>query len=84
VDGNCDGAGSGGHFPDGLDEVAIDGLIAEVDRLAVAVPVSAALLDGSAVQRRGRRIERRVLADVVRLLPGMRRGATRPTGGEAA
>lgn len=56
-----------GVFPDGLDEVAIDGLIAEVAPGARCV-VTSALLDGSAVERRRRRMARRVLAEVVRSL----------------
>lgn len=58
------------NFPDGLDEDAIDRLIGEVaiGIAAIAEPTSA-LLDGSAAERRRRRIERRALTGVVRSLP---------------
>lgn len=58
-----------GHFPDGLDVAAIDALIAEADQGAPAERPTSALLDGSAAERRRRRIERRALAAVVRSLP---------------
>lgn len=62
------------HFPDGWDESAIDALIAEVNTEIKAekdtVPVvTSALVDGSALQRRLRRMERRRLTAVVRALP---------------
>lgn len=58
------------NFPDGLDENAIDRLIAEVSRdVSGAVEPTSALLDGSAAERRRRRIERRALTGVVRSLP---------------
>lgn len=66
--------------PDGLDESAVDALIAEADRRAALAPVpTSALLDGSAAERRRRRIERRAMAMVVRSLPTLRSGA-RPDG----
>lgn len=58
------------HVPDGLDEAAIDRLIAEVAvEVAGAAGPTSALIDGSAAQRRRRRIERRALTTVVRSLP---------------
>jgi hypothetical protein len=77
------GVDPGRYFPDGLDETAIDQLIARVAAEVTAVPEStSALVDGSAAERRRRRIERRVLAAVVRSLPA-RRGVS-PQVGEAA
>jgi hypothetical protein len=62
-----------GHAPDGLSEHVVDRLIAEVDQTAVEAPVAtSALVDGSAAERRRRRIERRMLAAVVRSLPSLR------------
>ena len=58
------------HFPDGLDEMAIDALIAEVAREVAQAPApTSALMDGSAAERRRRRIERRAISAVVRSLP---------------
>ena len=58
------------HVPDGLDEAAIDRLIAEVAiEVAEAAEPTSELIDGSAAQRRRRRIERRALTAVVRSLP---------------
>lgn len=67
--------------PDGLDEAAIDRLIAEaaVDVAGAAEPTSA-LIDGSAAQRRRRRIERRALTAVVRSLPTRPSMATHSNG----
>lgn len=59
-----------GHFPDGLDASGIDALIAETtNQLDPTDRPTSALLDGSAAERRRRRIERRALAAVVRSLP---------------
>lgn len=58
-------------YPDGLTEQDIDVLIAEAFESAdeaTAAPTSA-LLDGPAVRRRNRRIERRTVAAVVRAYP---------------
>lgn len=56
--------------PDGLGEAAIEALIAEVTTQTAEAPeATSALIDGSAAERRRRRIERRVLAGVVRSLP---------------
>ncbi|WP_028926306.1 hypothetical protein [Pseudonocardia acaciae] len=64
----------GGHVPDGLDRVAIDALIAEVfDGLGDCPGPTSALLDGSAAERRRRRMTRRALAVVARSLPAGRR-----------
>jgi hypothetical protein len=58
-----------GFCPDGLDEAAIDALIAETDAVLAVAPVpTSRLIDGPAVARRCRRIERRALA-AVRVLP---------------
>jgi hypothetical protein len=65
-----------GVFPDGLDEMVIDELIAEATRQvgAASVPTSA-LLDGSAAERRRRRMARRAFTAVVRSLPAGRVGS---------
>ena len=56
--------------PDGLDERAVDRLIAEVAAEVVETPeLTSALVDGSAGERRRRRTARRALAAVVRSLP---------------
>lgn len=58
------------YFPDGLDETAIGSLIADVAREVSDAPAqTSALVDGSAAERRRRRMERRALAAVVRTLP---------------
>ncbi len=70
-------------YPDGLTEQDIDVLIAEVFESAedaVTAPTSA-LLDGIAIRRRNRRIERRAVNTVVRTLPVRVSG---PDGQEAA
>jgi hypothetical protein len=73
---------AGSHFPDGLDETAIDRLIAQVaGEVEVAPEPTSALVDGSAAERRRRRMERRVLAAVVRSLPTRQ---VSPQVGEAA
>lgn len=60
------------YLPDGLDEVAVDVLIAEVAvQVAGMAEPTSALLDGSAIERRRRRMERRALAEVVRCLPAV-------------
>jgi hypothetical protein len=68
-----------GVFPDGLDEMVIDELIAEVAASARSVATSA-LLDGSAAERRRRRMARRAFTAVVRALPAAGRGGSRPVG----
>lgn len=74
---------TGGHYPDGLTDQAIDRLLAEVEREVVEVPVAtSALVDGSAAERRRRRIEHRILTAVVRSLPT--RPAMSGAAGEAA
>jgi hypothetical protein len=56
--------------PDGLDYVAINRLLAEVRaELRTAARPTSALLDGSAAERRHRRIENRAMSAVVRALP---------------
>lgn len=69
--------------PDGLDEWAIDRLIAEVAAEVVETPeLTSAVVDGSAGERRRRRTARRALAAVVRSLPA--RPAVPDQAGEAA
>lgn len=69
--------------PDGLNEMAVNNLIADVDQSFEDAPAAtSALVDGSAAARRRRRIQRRMLSAVVRSLPA-RRGVSRPAG-EAA
>lgn len=67
--------------PDGLVGEALDELIdrsyAEVAR---AHGATSALLDGSAAERRQRRMERRAVAAIVRELPVRRGGASGPDG----
>jgi hypothetical protein len=71
------------YYSDGLDETAIDRLIAQVAAdVTVAPEPTSALVDGSAAERRRRRMERRALAAVVRSLPA-RQGVS-PQVGEAA
>lgn len=57
----------GHHFPDSLTEPVIDRLIAEAEQevMVVAEPTSA-LLDGSALERRRRRTQRRLVGVVLR------------------
>jgi hypothetical protein len=72
-------------YPDGWTEGAIDVLIAEAFESADeanAVPTSA-LLDGTAIWRRNRRMERRAVSTVVRTLP-VRVSLPGPDGMEAA
>jgi hypothetical protein len=57
-------------FPDGLDDERIEALISEVAGVVAEAPApTSALIDGSAAERRRRRIERRALSTVVRSLP---------------
>ncbi|MBP2321489.1 hypothetical protein JOF56_001874 [Kibdelosporangium banguiense] len=73
-----------GHYPDGLDEKTINVLLAEVQaELRTAARPTSALLDGSAAERRRRRIENRAMSAVVRTLP-VRRPAASSDGQEAA
>jgi hypothetical protein len=70
VNSNSSNARRGSYCPDGLDGSAIEALIAEAAaHTATAPEPTSALLDGSAAERRRRRIERRALAGVVRALP---------------
>jgi hypothetical protein len=70
--------------PDELDENAINALLSEVDaELQEAAEPTSALLDGSAAERRRRRIERRAVSAVVRALP-VRCSTQMPDGQEAA
>lgn len=65
--------------PDGLDHEAIERLIAEVaTEVAGAAEPTSALIDGSAAERRRRRIERRALTTVVRTLPARPSITTHP------
>ncbi|MBP2322407.1 hypothetical protein JOF56_002792 [Kibdelosporangium banguiense] len=73
-------------YPDGLTERDIDLLIAEAFESAdeaTAGPTST-LLDGPAVWRRHRRIERSTVSGIVRTLPTTSRVAVRPDGREVA
>jgi hypothetical protein len=64
-------------WPDGLNESAVDALIAEVDAVLAASPgPTSALVDGTAAERRRRRLSRRAVAAVVRAMP-----VTRPVSG---
>ncbi|GAB3910959.1 hypothetical protein GCM10029964_115780 [Kibdelosporangium lantanae] len=68
--------------PDGLGLEAINALLADVRaELRKAARPTSALLDGSAAERRRRRMERRAVGAVVRALP-VRRSV--PDGQEAA
>jgi hypothetical protein len=74
----------GGHVPDGLDEAAVDVLIADVyEEIAGHPAPTSALLDGSAAERRRRRMARRAMAAVVRSLP-VRHGRHLPGEAEVA
>jgi ribosomal protein L12E/L44/L45/RPP1/RPP2 len=80
VNSNTSDARPVNHFPDGLDEKAIDALIAQVTHEVAAAPVAtSALMDGSAAERRRRRMERRAISAVVRSLP-VRRPAPHAVG----
>lgn len=70
------------YSPDGLDLDAINLLLAEVSaELEESTQPTSALLDGSAAERRRRRMENRAMAGVVRALP-VRRSAV--VDGQAA
>jgi len=72
------------NYPDGLTECAVDALISEVDAVLAASPVAtSALLDGTAADRRDRRMSRQAVASVVRALP-VARPVCGPDEGEAA
>jgi hypothetical protein len=80
VNSNSRNARQWNFFPDGLDETAIVSLIAEVATEVIEVPApTSALMDGSAAERRRRRMERRALAAVVRSMPA-RDAASQPVG----
>lgn len=79
--------------PDGAYRFAPDGLVGEaldelIDRayaeVAAAPRPTSALLDGSAAERRRRRIERRSVAAIVRELPLRPGDASGPDGQEVA
>jgi hypothetical protein len=75
---------SSGRYPDGLDIEAIDALITDVyAEIANAPRPTSALMDGTAAERRRRRMARRAIASVVRSLPTTRPVAG-PDEGEAA
>jgi hypothetical protein len=60
------------YSPDGLDLDAINLMLAEVSeelQEATSAQPTSALLDGSAAERRRRRIENRAMAGVVRAMP---------------
>jgi hypothetical protein len=70
VNSNTSSARPVNHFPDGLDEMAIDALIAAAARQVAKAPApTSALMDGSAAERRRRRMQRRAISAVVRSLP---------------
>ena len=70
--------------PDGLDEAAIDALIAEVaDELAEQTPATSALVSGIASVRHNRRDVQRRLGNTVRVLR-VHGHASAATGTEAA
>ncbi|WP_037076121.1 hypothetical protein [Pseudonocardia spinosispora] len=78
---NSTNARSADYFPDALDENAIEALISGVDQEIADLPeATSALLDGSAAERRLRRMQRRTLADLLRTasaagMPGQGKGA---------
>jgi hypothetical protein len=76
---------SNNFYPDGLTERDIDVLIAEAFESAdeATAASTSTLLDGPAVRRRNRRIERRAVNTVVRTFP-VRVGMSSPDGQEAA
>jgi hypothetical protein len=58
------------YSPDGLDGRSIDFLIADAYEEVAGLPVpTSALVDGSAAERRRRRMARRAIAGVLRALP---------------
>lgn len=68
------------YYPDGLDRAAIETLLADAARARAKAPVpTSALLDGSASERRSRRVERRTLAEVVHAIPTRPAASTYPT-----
>ncbi|MGW6449494.1 hypothetical protein [Lentzea sp. NPDC055074] len=71
--------------PDGLTEASIDTLIADVQDELEELPFAptSALLDGTALRQRDRRIENRTLNGTVRVLHIQARTST-PFGTEAA
>jgi hypothetical protein len=70
------------YAPDGLAGVALDELINQAyAEVAKAAWPTSALLDGTAVEQRRRRMERRALAAVIPALP-VRRRAPDPDGRE--
>jgi type VI protein secretion system component VasF len=76
--------GSVSFSPDGLTEQVIDALLKEVDAVLADAPrPTSALLNGSAAERRRRRMAHRAMAAVVRALPACR-GGSGPDGQEAA
>jgi hypothetical protein len=73
-----------GHYPDGLNEPAIDRLMAEVDGLLARGPrPSLALVNGTAAERARRRRDRHTVRFVVRRLPVVQQHAGSDEG-EAA
>jgi hypothetical protein len=68
------------YYPDGLDRAAIETLLAEAARERAKAPAAtSALLDGSAAERRSRRVELRALAEIVRALPARPAATKYPT-----
>ncbi|HEY9418417.1 MAG TPA: hypothetical protein VIQ30_26945 [Pseudonocardia sp.] len=60
------------YFPDGLNEEAIERLIAALAaEVTEAAPPTSALINGGAGERRRRRIERRALTGMVRSFPAV-------------
>jgi hypothetical protein len=61
------------YSPDGLDLDAINRMLVEIsEEVQETAQPTSALLDGSAAERRRRRIENRAMAGVVRALPARR------------
>ena len=73
------GPDQGSFYPDGLTSVHIDQLLAEAETSwPTAARPTSACLDGTAEQRRERRVTRRAIGAVVRALP------VRPASGYVA
>ena len=61
---------SASYYSDGLTPHVLDALLAGIDKEIVDAPrPTSSVLDGSAAERRRRRIERRAISAVVRSLP---------------
>lgn len=66
-------------YPDGLTAEHIDALLSEARTIwATSSRATSALLDGSAAERRRRRISRRAIGAVVRAMPTAARPRVKP------